>query len=141
MYLDTENLFSDKQTITAATGSYESQNILDMGVGAGRNLNPRARVFCQVTNDAVGTDATLQVKLQTCDELEGEYKDVYVSAVIPAAEIKAGTFPIAGLPLLLDVDARFVRMQYVVAGGAFSTAPVVTAGIIEDGTPITDLEH
>lgn len=141
-YLDAQNLFSDGQVVTSTVGSHDSQNIIDLGVGAGRNLNPRERVFCQIINDPVGNaDSTFAVKLQGCDTIDGTYTDIATTSDVAATSLKAGYLMMEGYPELLKTSCRFLKLVYVVGGAAFSTAPKVTAGIIQDGMQHHELEH
>lgn len=141
-FLDAQNLFSHAEKVTATVGTHNSQNIIDFGAGAGRNLNPRERIFCQVVNTPVGgSDATFTAKLVGANELEGEYKVIASSPAFKASELNAGTLVLEGTPELLKSNYRFVKMQYVIAGSAFSTAPVVTSGIVQDGMWHHELEH
>lgn len=140
-FLDAQNLFSDAQQITAATGTYDSQNTIDFGAGAGRNLNPRARVFCQIINTPVGTGSTLKAVLVGCNTLAGTYTEIASSAEFTIADMQAGTLILEGFPELLKSNYRYVKMQYVVGGAAFTTAPKVTAGIVQDGMFHHELEH
>lgn len=141
-YLDGQNLFSDAQSVTASVGEHDSQNTIDLGAGAGRNLNPRARVFCQIVNDPVGASGTtFAVKLVGCDTYNGVFKDIAVTSNVSAGNLKAGYLMLEGYPELLKTNYRYLKLVYVVGTAGFTTAPKVTAGIIEDGMQHHELEH
>lgn len=124
MILDAENLFSDRQAVTATA---VSENVIDLGAsdaGPGEPLS----VLIQVTEDFAGL-TSLKVEVETDDDSGfGSAKTLNSSDVVPVADLVAGKqFAINALPHGLG---RYVRLNYVAVGTA--TDGTVTAGIVFD---------
>jgi len=137
MFIDAQSLFSDGQTIATAAGDTVSTNTIDLG-SHGREMGAKLRVFVQVTLAAASSGAaTLKATLQQSAN-NSDWVDVIVSPTLALASIVAGAMLIDGVPFTELVTKRYLRVVYTGAVAAFTTAPKVAAGIIEDGTAVID---
>lgn len=136
MIFSLQQLFSNDQAITATANS---TNVIDLGatgtVLGGSNALVRdigkgtpVPILVQVTETFLTLDS-LKVKIQTSHvEGFGEAYTANESEAILAATLVAGyMFTIQFVPL--EVDKRFVRLVYTVAGSN-ATAGKITAGIV-----------
>lgn len=149
MLLDQQNLFSDKQDLKQAAGSYLSTNCIDLGVvgtlpgpwktstppndvGRGEPLDLLVQVVETFTS---GGAATVQVQLVTAATVDGSNvpQNPTVIAETPAvgvANLKAGyQFRLPSVPP--GIAQRYLALRYVI-GGAATTAGKVTAGLVAD---------
>lgn len=127
MILDTENLFSDAQAITATAAS---TNVLKLPKGLAKG--EPVRLLCQVVED-FATLTSLTVGVRTAATTSGgnlvSPSTLVSSAAIGVATLKAGyQFPIEFIP---DGTNDFVDLNYTV-GGSNATAGKITAGIVFD---------
>ncbi|MGL4668597.1 MAG: Bbp16 family capsid cement protein [Saezia sp.] len=124
MILSIEDLFSNKQAVTATA---VSTNTIDLGKAGSRDLGHGNKVplLVQVVESFAGlTDLT--VELQTAND------EAFASAVTLASQKFATAKLKAGARLLMTVvpngaAGRFLRLRYVVSGTA--TAGKITAGL------------
>ncbi len=137
MIIDKQLLFSDGQTVSA---DGDSTNVIDRGKGAGRNMNPRLRVFAQVTGAPTGMTAIV-ADLKGCatnSATAGDWKTVATSGSVTT--IAKGTQLFKDVPYLTDEKFRFYKIVYDVSG-TVSAGAVITAGLIADGVDVTELTH
>lgn len=144
MIIDKELLFSDAQatTISSANCTDVSTNTVDLGKGAGRNMNPRLRVFAQIVQVPAGL-TSLKAVLKGCptnSSTAADWKVIADGGAVALASLVKGTQLLKDVPYLVDEKYRFLRMEYVTAGTA-TTAAKVTAGLIADGVPAIELTH
>lgn len=140
MILDHELLFCDAQEIAASAGSEASTNVVDLGAGTGRNMNPRLRVFCQVVQAPASEAAlTLQVKLQGSAN-NSDWVDIVSSGAIGKADLPAGAQMLKDVPYLVDEKYRYYRLYFTQVQNA-TTRAKVTGGLIADGVPAIELTH
>ena len=151
MIIDGTIKLSDAQEVSATT---PSTNVWDRGDKSGRLYNPRTCLFVQVVGAGAGAAATpaseegsdegssagseavaatIQAVVQVSDDAT-EWKNKIIGSEYTVADAVAGTMLINGQPILLDIDERFIRINYVV-GGTLSVAPKVSAFFAPDGTP------
>lgn len=138
MILDAQLLFSNKQAIATTAGSEASTNVIDLGEGTGRSMNPRLRVFCQVVQAPAGL-TSLQAKLQGSAN-NSDWVDVVSSGAVALASLTLGAQMFKDVPYLVDEKYRYYRLYFTQVGNS-STAAKVTAGFIADGVPVTELTH
>ena len=148
MIIDGTIKLSDAQEVTATA---PSTNVWDRGDKSGRLYNPRTCLFVQVVKAGAGAaatpasgegseagataavEATIQAVVQVSDD-GSAWTSKIVGSEYTVADAVAGTMLINGQPILLDIDERFIRINYVV-GGTISVAPKVSAFFAPDGTP------
>lgn len=128
MILDRQNRFSGAQAITA---SAVSEDVIDLSeardIGAGENLFLLVVVTTAFTD--AGSDSTLQVDLQTDDNEAFASPTVLRSlGVFPALSAIGSRFLVRLDPAAFE---RYIRLNYTVANGNFTTA-AVTAAILKD---------
>ena len=138
MIIDKELLFSDAQAIATTAGSEASTNVVDLGKGAGRNMNPRLRVFAQVVQAPTGL-TSLQVKLQGSAN-NSDWVDIVSSGAVALASLTLGAQLFKDVPYLVDEKYRYYRLYFTQVGNA-GTAAKVTGGFIADGVPVVELAH
>ena len=118
MLLDTQNLFSDAQAITATAAS---NNVVRFGLGD-ISFVP---LLIQVVED-FATLTSLTVKVQTAVDSAFTTPVDLASVTIAAADLKAGTIlPINYIP---KGNLGYMRLYYTVTGSN-ATAGKITAGV------------
>ncbi len=124
MLLDSQNLFSDNQTITATAAS---QNIIKFGKGDVSFLP----FFAQVTSDFDNL-TSLTIALQTSNSEDFSTPTTLIESKLLLAQLKAGNkFPISQFP---KGNQGYMRILYTIEG----TAP--TTGAITAGATFSNLE-
>lgn len=129
MLLSAEDLCSDKQILSASAAS---ANIID--IGAHRAIiDDRLHFFVKVDDFAGGT--SIKAEVQTSSN-NSSWTTVADTGAVAVANIPANG-------IILDQaipqdrrGSRYWRANYTLAG-TFTTAPVVTAGFVDRGGPIT----
>lgn len=129
--LSQQNLFSDRQAITATAAS---TNTIDLGpimAGVKRDIGPGKPIplLLQVVEDfAAAGAATLAVSLQVDDNTAfSSPKTVASLSAMDLASLKAGKqLPLDYIPR--GTDERYMRLNYTVGTGPM-TAGRITAGI------------
>lgn len=135
MILDSQNLFSDDQAITASAAS---TNVIDLGapgtpvgaysaqsVDAG---NSGIRVLIQVTED-FATLTSLTVSVQTDNDVAwGSAATILSTPAIAAASLVAG-YKFAIIEVPIHTTERYLRLYYTV-GGSNATAGKITASVV-----------
>lgn len=133
MDLDTQNLFSDRQAITA---SGPSTNVIDLGAAGtprwapkalGRDLGRGRKVplLIQVVED-FNNLTSLKIDLQTSNVETFSSVDTLASQTMALADLVAGARP--SFDELQPGVKRYVRLYYTVTGTA-PTVGRITAGI------------
>lgn len=118
MLLDTQNLFSDAQAITASAAS---NNVVRFGKGDISFLP----LLIQVVED-FATLTSLTVKVQTAADAAFTTPVDLASTTIAAADLKAGAIlPINYIP---KGNLGYMRLYYTVTGSN-ATAGKITAGV------------
>ena len=125
MILDSQNIYSDSQAVTASAGS---TNQIDHGPLAsgnlGRDLGTGQRLYLVVSvtvafTDA-GSDSTVTASLQVDDNAAFASPTTAVTLPVFAALSAAGSTKVGALPPF-DVDEQFSRVFYTVANGNLTT--------------------
>lgn len=137
--LDVQNLFSDKQALAQAAGSYLSTNTIDLGA-PGTDINgntapsdpgqSRVGIFARVTEAFTSAGAaTVQAQLVSADDaaLGTNLTVLQQTDVIPKATLVVGyKFEFSTLPA---VKQRYLGMRYVI-GTATTTAGKISSGVV-----------
>lgn len=125
--IDSQNLLSDKQAITATAAS---TNVIDLGATV-RNIAVGEPVpLTIVVNEAFNNLTSLAIAIQTDDNSSfSSATTVYTTTVLAASLVVGYKIPIKYVP---DVKERYVRAYYTVTGTAPSTGKI-TAGLFESG--------
>lgn len=138
-FVDAQNLFSDKQNLAQAAGSYLSTYSIDLGA-PGTDVQGNAApsdpggstigIFCRAsTGFTTSAGGTIQVQLVTADsaDLATNLTVLQQTDVIPAATAAAGyRFFINEIPV--GVTQRYIGLRYVIGTGAM-TAGNIYAGL------------
>ena len=118
MYVDSQNLFSNSQALTATAAS---TNLIDLGVdrdiGVGEPLAVVLTV--EVAADATTGNETYQVDVETDDNSSFSSASVIARRIPTAAELALGTVMTIPLP---NTNERYIRLNYTLGG----TTPTVT---------------
>lgn len=116
MYLDTKNMFSDRQSVSVTTESDSPVDIKATGLGLSAGLFVAAEGF-------FGT-GSMVVELLTGDHLTPPY--TIATFPVSNAALKAGGMIVAiGLP---RGTKRYVRLKYVVGGEL--AGGLISAGLV-----------
>lgn len=118
MYVDSQNLFSDSQALTATAAS---TNLIDLGVDRDMGVGePLAVVLTvEVAADATTGNETYQVDVETDDNSSFSSASVIARRIPTAAELALGTVMVIPLP---NTNERYIRLNYTLGG----TTPTVT---------------
>jgi len=119
------NTFSDKQVIA---GTAVSTNVIDTGASKIGDGNPVDLEVIVTTNFATGTSLTVQIC--DCATAGGSYVMRQESAVIAVADLTTAKNPVykSALPNNL---ARYLQLNYVVAGSNFDTGSALSAYLVD----------
>ncbi len=124
MILDTQNLFSNAQAITASAAS---TNYIDFGNAREIAYGTPLELLIQVVED-FATCTSVTFALQTDDNASfSSPTTLATTAAIPVADLVAGYRP--SLKYIPKGNERYMRIYYTVAG-ADATAGKVTSGIV-----------
>ena len=119
MLLDSQNLFSENQTIT--TGAIACENIIKFGTGEVSYVP----VAIQATSDFSNL-TNLKVSVQTSQNENFESSTTLCETTLPKESLKTGAmFPIAYLP---RGNKGYMRLVYTVEGSSETTGKI-TAGV------------
>lgn len=127
MIFDKQTLLSDAQAITATAAS---TNVIDLGpiknkreTGFGSKV-PIAIQVVEPFNNAT----SVAFSIQQSDAEGSGWADIATSGAIPLADLKAGYRPVLDV-LPRNLNKRYLRLNYTVAGTAPTTGKV-TAGVV-----------
>jgi len=142
--LDASQIFSGSAPATgqAITATAVSTNVLDLlagrDIGAGNNNGMGQQLHCQViTAFDNGATPTLQIAVQAAPDngsgSPGTYYDLLFSPVLTGAQLIVGArvFRVAWPDIQLKFPAgdtnpmRFLRLNYTVASGPFTTGSIL----------------
>jgi len=130
MYIDSQETFSEGQSLISATGDVVSTNIYDTGANADVGIGEPLFLIARIGTAVVGAGSTTQVVLQTDDNSAfSSPKEFPLTGAQAPAALTANTFAVkARLPIGLE---RYLRVVYRIAGAAV-TAGTVDAYIVKD---------
>lgn len=124
MILSMENIFSDRQAVTASAAS---TNVIDLGpVKGDMGYGTPIPLLAQVTQ-GFNNLTTLGIALQASDDEAFTAPDTVFTETLALADLKAGARIARGI-VPYGVKKRYVRLWYTVTGTA-PTLGSVTAGI------------
>ena len=139
MLIDSQNEFSDDQTLAIAVGDQASSNLVDLSVDRDIGKGEPVPLLVQITDDATsGGAGTLQVLVQSDGDVAfGSPSVLYTSEVIALATLVAGyKFLINFVP---RANERYVRVLYRI-GTADLTGGTVHASMgSEDQTNLVNV--
>lgn len=121
--MDSLNLFSDAQAITATANS---TNVIDQGDGFHDESERTVAIYITETF-ATLTSLTFSLFSDSAETMATQTL-VFQTAAIPVADLVAGAMFEIPIPVQAD---RYLRMTYTV-GGVNATAGKVTSGIVHD---------
>jgi hypothetical protein len=139
MILSNESLLSDKQAITGGAGTIASTNYIDLGeagtphgakgplvrdIGKGGDVPFEAIV----TTAFAGTGTVQAAIIVDNDVAFGSPKTVITTVAFAIADLVEGKNLFANLHLPEGIDERYMRVNYIKAGGTIS-AGNVTCGV------------
>ena len=134
MLLSEQDMFSDAQTIGTDIGNTNSEDILDWaahGDDVGRFLS----LFIMLTNTAASNGAsTLTITWQTSAN-GTDYSTIATYGPFALADLASGKYLVNGEPLPKGI-LKYNKLVYAGGGANFTTAPIVTAGIVRNDVPI-----
>jgi hypothetical protein len=121
MFMDTQEEFSRAQSLVAGTGDVVSTNVLDTGAAHDEGVGEEVYLNVRVGTAVAGAGATVQVVLQTDDNVGfASPTEFPLSGALAPATLTANKFIVQSrLPIGLE---RYIRVVYRIAGAA------VTAG-------------
>ncbi|MGE8659111.1 MAG: Bbp16 family capsid cement protein [Achromobacter sp.] len=130
MILDTQETFSEGQSIAAAAGDVVSTNVYDTGAAHDVGIGEPLYLYGRIGTAVVGAGATVQAVLQTDDNVSFSSPREFpiTGALAPAALGANAEIFKYRLPIGLE---RYLRLVYRVAG-ATTTAGTVSAYITKD---------
>jgi hypothetical protein len=137
--IDSQNEFSDGQTLAMAVGDHASTNLVDLSLARNIGIGEPVPLTVQITDDATsGGAGTLQILVESdADVAFGSPSVLYTSAAIALGTLVAGyKFPISFVP---RVNEQHIRILYRV-GTADLTGGTVDANIgSEDQTNLVNV--
>lgn len=130
MYIDSQETFSDGQSLVTATGDLVSTNIYDTGSSADVGIGEEMYLVVRVGTAVVGATSTTQVVLQTDDNTGfSSPKEFPVTGALAPAALTANNY-IAKYRLPIGLE-RYLRVVYRV-GTAALTAGTADAYLVKD---------
>ena len=134
MKLSFEDLFSNEQTLATAAQANNSTNTLDFKSN-GDDIDHLLRWFLLITNaPATSAGATLTVTWQTSAN-NSDWTTLWTSDTFAAASLTDGAYVIKRQPLPAGL-LRYNKLVFTTGTGAWSTAPIVTAAIVQNDEPV-----
>jgi len=129
MILDTQETFSDAQSVAAAAGDIVSTNVYDTGAAADVGIGNNIYLYAKMNAALVGAGTSIAVVLQDSAD-NSTFADVQVvSKVVPVASAVANAELVrARLPIGLR---RYLRVAYRITGGT-TTAGTASAYLVND---------
>lgn len=129
MILDTQETFSDAQSVAGAAGDIVSTNVYDTGAAADVGIGNPLFLYAKMNAALVGAGTSIAVVLQDSAD-NSTFADVQVvSKVVPVASATANAELVrARLPIGLR---RYLRLAYRITGGT-TTGGTASAYIVND---------
>ena len=113
MYIDSQETFSDAQSVAAAVGDIVSTNVYDTGSKADAGIGERMYVFARMVAALAGVGSSIQVVLQTSAD-NSAWVDAASAPAVATASATANTV-IARLALPMGLR-RYLRVAYRITG-------------------------
>lgn len=143
MYIDAQNLLSDKQSLISGIGTVVSTNTIDLGANTVDHFNqtvPKdvgkskfAEFLCQITTACVGVGASIQAQLiESANANLSSPNVIQSTAAIPVASLVAGyQFRLEMPPGIVQ---RYLGVQYVITGAAITAGAVMAGPVLDKQT-------
>jgi hypothetical protein len=128
MYIDSQETFSDAQSVAAAAGDIVSTNVYDTGSAADVGIGEQIFVYARMVVALVGVGASIQVVLQTSVDNSTWTDAASAPAVITANAIAGKDLARFALPIGLN---RYLRLVYRISG-ATTTAGTASGYLVKD---------
>lgn len=128
MYIDSQETFSDAQSVAAAAGDIVSTNIYDTGAAADVGIGEQIFIYARMIVALVGAGASIQVVLQTSADNSTWVDAATAPAVVTASAIANATLARFALPIGLR---RYLRLAYRISG-ATTTAGTASGYLVKD---------
>lgn len=128
MIIDSQEKFSEAQSVAAAAGDIVSTNVYDTGAAADVGIGEEMYLYAKMNAALVGAGASIQVVLQDSAD-NSSFADKQASAAVPVASATANaTLAKVRLPIGLR---RYLRVVYRISG-ATTTAGTASAYLVKD---------
>lgn len=130
MILDTQETFSEGQSIAAAAGDVVSTNVYDTGAAHDVGIGEPLYLYGRIGTAVVGVGASVQAVLQTDDNVGfATPREFPITGAVGVASLGANAeFFKYRLPVGLE---RYLRIVYRITG-ATTTAGTASAYIVKD---------
>lgn len=128
MYIDSQETFSDAQSVAAAVGDIVSTNIYDTGSKADVGIGERMFVYAKMVAALAGVGSSIQVVLQTSADNSTWVDAATAPAVTTANAIANSVIARFALPIGLR---RYLRLAYRITG-ATTTAGTASGYLVID---------
>lgn len=128
MIIDSQEKFSEAQSVAAAAGDIVSTNVYDTGAAADVGIGEEMYLYAKMNAALVGVGASIQVVLQDSAD-NSSFADKQASAAVPVASATANaTLAKVRLPIGLR---RYLRVVYRISGGT-TTQGTASAYLVKD---------
>lgn len=128
MYVDSQEQFSNAQSVASAVGDVVSTNVYDTGAAQDVGIGEPLHIYAMLTTALAGAGSIIQAVVQTSSD-NATWVDADIGKVFPLADALVNT-PIAKINLNVGYR-RYIRMAYRISGAA-STGGAVTAYMVKD---------
>ena len=129
MLIDTQETFSNGQSVAAAVGDVVSTNVYDTGAAADVGIGEEMYLYAKIGTALAGAGSSIQVVLQTSDAVASGYTDAAAGPVVGVADAGANT-EIARIRLPIGLK-RYLRVVFRVSG-ATTSAGTASAFLVKD---------
>lgn len=128
MIIDSQEKFSEAQSVAAAAGDIVSTNVYDTGAAADVGIGEHMYLYAKMNAALVGAGTSIQVVLQDSAD-NATFADKQASAAVPVASATANaTLAKVRLPIGLR---RYLRVAYRISGGT-TTQGTASAYLVKD---------
>ncbi len=128
MILDTQETFSDAQSVAAAVGDIISTNVYDTGAAADVGIGENFYFYAKINAALAGVGSSIQVVLQDSAD-NASFADVMAGKAIPTATAVAN-YELLRMRVPLGLR-RYLRLVYRISG-ATTTSGTASAFIAKD---------
>ncbi len=121
MYIDSQEIFSEAQSIISAVGDVVSTNVYDAGAASDIGNGEEMFVYVKTNAAVVGAGSSVQVVLQHSVD-NATWADLATAPVVGATQAIANTV-LARFAVPIGTR-RYLRLAYRISGGATSAGSV-----------------
>lgn len=129
MLIDTQETFSNDQSVASAVGDVVSTNVYDTGAAADVGIGEEMYLYAKIGTALAGAGSSIQVVLQTSDTEGSGYTDAAAGPVVGVTDAVANA-EIARIRLPIGLK-RYLRVAYRVSG-ATTSAGTASAFLVKD---------